>query len=141
MPYNKPDLEENILFSEGRNKGLINCFRPYPNSKNSNLGWLFSAGFILKLNHYSYYWLIMGVVRKSITFTEQQDAYIKSLIEQGFYTNDSEYVRGIIRKDQERSKHMVDLNKALIEGMESGTSNATIDRIWEEALNEYNAGN
>lgn len=46
----------------------------------------------------------MAVIRKSITFTEQQEAYVKSLIEQGFYTNDSEYIRDIIRKDQERRK-------------------------------------
>ncbi|WP_375587456.1 type II toxin-antitoxin system ParD family antitoxin [Flagellimonas aurea] len=82
----------------------------------------------------------MAVVRKSITFTEQQDAFVKSLIEQGFYTNDSEYIRDIIRKDQERRKRIVDLNDALIEGIESGPSDATIDSIWEEAINEYNAG-
>lgn len=82
----------------------------------------------------------MGVVRKSITFTEQQDAYVKSLIEQGYYTNDSEYVRDIIRKDQERRKRVVELNEALIEGMESGPSDATIDSIWEEAITEQNGG-
>jgi antitoxin ParD1/3/4 len=82
----------------------------------------------------------MGIVRKSITFTEQQDAFVKSLIEQGFYTNDSEYIRDIIRKDQERRKRVVDLNDALLEGMDSGPSDATIDSIWEEAINEYNAG-
>lgn len=81
----------------------------------------------------------MAVVRKSITFTEQQDAFVKSLIEQGFYTNDSEYIRDIIRKDQERRKRIVDLNDALIEGIESGPTDATIDSIWEEALKEHNA--
>lgn len=81
----------------------------------------------------------MGIVRKSITFTEQQEAFVKSLIEQGLYTNDSEYVRDIIRKDQERRKRIVDLNEALVEGMESGPTQATVDSIWKEALNEYNA--
>jgi antitoxin ParD1/3/4 len=82
----------------------------------------------------------MAVIRKSITFTEQQDAFIKSLIEQGFYTNDSEYIRDIIRKDQERRKRIVDLNEALIDGIESGPTDATIDSIWEEALREHDAG-
>ena len=81
----------------------------------------------------------MAVFRKSITFTEQQHAYVKSSIEQGFYTNDSEYDLDIIRKDQERRKRIVDLNKALIERMESGPSDATIDSIWEEAIHEHNA--
>jgi antitoxin ParD1/3/4 len=81
----------------------------------------------------------MAVIRKSITFTEQQDAFIKSLIEQGFYTNDSEYIRDIVRKDQERRKRIIDLNEALIEGIESGPTDATIDSIWEEALRERDA--
>ncbi|WP_136468443.1 type II toxin-antitoxin system ParD family antitoxin [Flagellimonas onchidii] len=81
----------------------------------------------------------MAVIRKSITFTEQQDAFVKSLIEQGFYTNDSEYIRDIIRKDQERRKRIVELNDALTQGMESGPTDATIDSIWEEALSEHNA--
>ena len=79
----------------------------------------------------------MGVIRKSITFTEQQDTFIKSLIEQGFYTNDSEYIRDVIRKDQESRKHIVDLQEALIDGIESGPSDATISSIWDEAIKEY----
>lgn len=81
----------------------------------------------------------MAVIRKSITFTEQQDAYIKSLIEKGFYTNDSEYIRDVIRKDQETRRNILDLQDALIDGIESGPSDATIDSIWEEAIKEHEA--
>ena len=42
-------------------------------------------------------------------------------------------------KDQEQRKLSVDLNKALIEGMESGPSDATINSIWEEVINEHKA--
>ncbi|WP_423999114.1 hypothetical protein [Maribacter sp. IgM3_T14_3] len=49
-------------------------------------------------------------------------------------------MKDIIGKNQELRKRIVDLNDALIEGMESGPSNATIDSIWEEAINEHNAG-
>ncbi|MEM6515252.1 MAG: type II toxin-antitoxin system ParD family antitoxin, partial [Bacteroidota bacterium] len=72
-------------------------------------------------------------------FTQQQDAFVKSLIEQGFYTNDNEYIRDIIRRDQERRKRIVDLNEALLIGFESGETEATIDDIWEEALAEHHA--
>ena len=82
----------------------------------------------------------MGVIRKSITFTEQQETYIKSLIERGFYTNDSEYIRDIVRKDQEARRHSIDLQDALIDGIESGPSDATIDSIWNEAIREYEDG-
>lgn len=79
----------------------------------------------------------MGVVRKSITFTKQQDTYIKSLIEKGFYTNDSEYVRDIIRKDQENRKNGIDLYDALIDGIESGASQDTVDSIWDQAIKAH----
>ena len=82
----------------------------------------------------------MGIVRKSITFTKQQDTYIKSLIEKGLYTNDSEYVRDIVRKDQENRRNIIDLQDALIDGIESGVSDETIDSIWDEAIKMHEAG-
>ena len=36
----------------------------------------------------------MGTTRKTITLTEQQDAWIKAQIDAGGFTNDSEYIRG-----------------------------------------------
>ena len=81
----------------------------------------------------------MTVIRKSITLTAQQDAFVKSLIEHGFYTNDSEYVRDIIRQDQERRRQRLNLNEALIEGLASGPSDSSLERIWEEALGEHRA--
>jgi antitoxin ParD1/3/4 len=82
----------------------------------------------------------MAVIRKSITLTAQQDAFVKSLIEQGFYTNDSEYVRDIIRQDQERRRQRLNLNEELIEGLGSGPSATSLEQIWEEALGEHRAG-
>jgi antitoxin ParD1/3/4 len=81
----------------------------------------------------------MAVIRKSITLTAQQDAFVKSLIEQGFYTNDSEYVRDIIRQDQERRRQRLYLNEALIEGLASGPSDNSLEQIWEETLGEHRA--
>jgi antitoxin ParD1/3/4 len=81
----------------------------------------------------------MAVIRKSITLTAQQDAFVKSLIEQGFYTNDSEYVRDIIRQDQERRRQRLYLNEALIEGLASGPSANSLEQIWGEALGEHRA--
>jgi hypothetical protein len=34
---------------------------------------------------------IMGTVRKTVTLTDKQDAWIKAQIDAGHYTNDSEY--------------------------------------------------
>lgn len=60
----------------------------------------------------------MANVRKTIIVTEQQDGYIKAQVEAGDYTNDSEYVRDLIRRDQEHKMNA--LRAALLEGVQSG---------------------
>ena len=62
----------------------------------------------------------MSTVRKTITLTDQQDGWIKSQIQAGHYTNDSEYIRDLIRREQERSAQVNALRAALVEGENSG---------------------
>ncbi|WP_262904453.1 hypothetical protein [Muricauda aquimarina] len=44
----------------------------------------------------------METVRKSITFTNQQDGWIKLRVQSGGFTNGSEYIRDLIRKGSGR---------------------------------------
>jgi antitoxin ParD1/3/4 len=62
----------------------------------------------------------MATVRKTITLTDRQDAWIKAQINDGGYTNDSEYIRDLIRREQERSAEVDAIRQALIEGENSG---------------------
>ncbi|WP_345791874.1 type II toxin-antitoxin system ParD family antitoxin [Thauera sp. JM12B12] len=62
----------------------------------------------------------MSVVRKTITLTDQQDRWIKAQIEAGHYTNDSEYIRDLIRREQARTAQTEAIRAALIEGENSG---------------------
>ena len=62
----------------------------------------------------------MGTVRKTITLTDQQDNWIKAHINAGHYTNDSECIRDLIRREQERSFELEAIRTALIEGEASG---------------------
>lgn len=62
----------------------------------------------------------MATVRKTITLTDQQDVWIKAQIDAGYYTNDSEYIRDLIRREQERSAGNEVVRAALIEGENSG---------------------
>ncbi len=64
----------------------------------------------------------MGNVRKTITFTEQQDQWIKARITAGQFTNDSEYIRDLVRRDQEKNADLEAIRTALIEGEHSGMS-------------------
>lgn len=62
----------------------------------------------------------MSTVRKTITLTDRQDGWIKAQIQAGHYTNDSEYIRDLIRQEQERSAQLDALRAALVEGENSG---------------------
>ena len=62
----------------------------------------------------------MATVRKTISLTEQQDAWIAAQVAAGSYTNDSEAIRDLIRREQERSAEVEAIRSALIEGENSG---------------------
>lgn len=83
----------------------------------------------------------MAVVRKSITFTKQQDFWIKRQIEKGDYTNDSEYLRDLVRRDQAEQQKLDELRAALQEGLDSGISDKTVQEIWKEAEERHSQNN
>ena len=75
----------------------------------------------------------MGTVRKTITLTEKQDAWIKAQIAAGEFTNDSEYIRDLVRRDQEQNAKYKALKAAVEDGLNSGVSEKTVGEIWAEA--------
>ncbi|ASF48839.1 type II toxin-antitoxin system ParD family antitoxin [Methylovulum psychrotolerans] len=48
--------------------------------------------------------------------------WVQSQVETGVYANSSDYMRDLIRKDQERHAKTAALQKAITEGLESGLS-------------------
>ena len=62
----------------------------------------------------------MGTTGKTITVTDQQDEWIKAQIEGGDFTNDSEYIRDLIRRDQARGFEVDVIRSELIKGEQSG---------------------
>ena len=71
----------------------------------------------------------MATIRKTITFTDQQDQWIKAQIAVGQFTNDSEYIRDLVRQDQAKNSEIQAIRAALVEGEESGLSNRTPEQI------------
>ena len=66
----------------------------------------------------------MATIRKTITLTQQQDAWIAAQIEAGSYTNDSEAIRDLIRREQERTFEVETIRQALKDGEQSGEPEA-----------------
>ena len=83
----------------------------------------------------------MGTTRKTITLTDQQDRWIKAQIAAGEYTNDSEYIRDLVRRDQEQNAKFRALKAAIQEGLDSGISDKTVRDVWEVAEARHNAKN
>jgi antitoxin ParD1/3/4 len=77
---------------------------------------------------------IMSTVRKTITLTEQQDLWVKAQIHAGHYTNDSEYIRDLIRREQERSQAVESIRAALIEGEASGEPQAFDPEVFKRKM-------
>ena len=75
----------------------------------------------------------MTTIRKTITLSDQQDAWIKAQIKRGAFTNDSEYIRDLVRRDQEAQDKLASLRAAIAEGLDSGVSERSLDEIWNAA--------
>ena len=75
----------------------------------------------------------MAVVRKTITLTEQQGDWVKTRIATSDFTNDSEYFRDLIRRDQARNAQLEAVRAALIEGEQSGISPRSAKDILQAA--------
>lgn len=81
----------------------------------------------------------MGTVRKTITFTDQQDKWIKAQIFAGDFTNDSEYLRHLVRQDQTKNTEFATLKTAITKGLESGISKSTIPDIMKNVEDRMKA--
>jgi antitoxin ParD1/3/4 len=81
----------------------------------------------------------MPARRKTITLSAQQDAWVKTRIASGDYTNDSEYFRDLIRRDQEQKLRA--LKQAIQEGLDSGISKRTVRQAWAEGERRHRARN
>ena len=71
----------------------------------------------------------MAMVKKSITVTDQQDAWIKTQIEKGDYGNESEVLRDLIRREQNQNAEIEAIRAALIKAEGRGLSTRTPDEI------------
>lgn len=78
----------------------------------------------------------MATIRKTITVTHKQDEWIKAQIEKGDYTNESEYIRDLLRKEQEDHEHFLITKDAIEKGLNSGVSKRSVDDIWKQAEQE-----
>lgn len=78
----------------------------------------------------------MGLVKKSISVTEQQDAWIKAQLETGRFATDSEVIRSAIALKQTELQEIEFLKERLKEARASGLAPV---QSGEELLAEFKA--
>ena len=81
-----------------------------------------------------------SVIRKTITITDKQAQWVKSQIADEGYTNDSEYFRALLRKEQRRKESFNALQAAIDEGLNSGISPRSMEEIWADGEAHYADG-
>lgn len=69
----------------------------------------------------------------NISLPDPMKDWVEAQARTGRYSNASDYVRDLIRRDQERADRLAELQKLLSEGLESGVSDRTIDDVLKAA--------
>ena len=69
----------------------------------------------------------------NISVPDPMKDWVQFQVQSGTYANSSDYIRDLIRKDQENRTKLNALQKAITEGIESGISSKTFDEIIHEA--------
>lgn len=76
----------------------------------------------------------MGMVKKSITVTDKQNEWIQAQLATGNYASDSELLRDLNRKEQEKMSQITLIRQALDEAELSGLSPRSPKDIMNKVL-------
>jgi antitoxin ParD1/3/4 len=68
----------------------------------------------------------------NVSIPDQMRKWVENQIKSGTYSNASDYVRDLIRRDQEARDKRETLIRALESGESSGVSKRTLNDIWKE---------
>jgi antitoxin ParD1/3/4 len=72
----------------------------------------------------------------NVSLPDPMKDWVEAQARSGRYSNASDYVRDLIRRDQERAAKLAELQKLITEGIESGVSSRPMDEILEAARQE-----
>lgn len=81
----------------------------------------------------------MSMHLKTITLTGQQNSWVESQVESRRFCNESEYIRYLIRRDQQAQERLTTLRNALVEGESSEPKSLDISAIKAVGRNRMKA--
>ena len=69
----------------------------------------------------------------NVSLPDAMKSWVEAQTRGGRYSNASDYVRDLIRRDQERAARIAELQRTIDEGLESGVSDRPIEQVVREA--------
>jgi len=75
----------------------------------------------------------------NVSLPDAMKEWVETQARTGRYSNASDYVRDLIRRDQERAGGLAELQRLLTEGLDSGVSGRTIDEVLDAARRQVAA--
>jgi len=72
----------------------------------------------------------------NVSLPEAMKSWVESLARSGRYSNSSDYVRDLIRRDQERAAIIANMQERVSEGINSGAGNHSMAELREIARNK-----
>ncbi|WP_430431994.1 type II toxin-antitoxin system ParD family antitoxin [Oceanicaulis sp.] len=75
----------------------------------------------------------------NVSLPDAMKAWVEAQTEGGRYSNASDYVRDLIRRDQDRRSKIGHMQALVTEALESGEGSRTLDELRAAALSQLNA--
>ena len=69
----------------------------------------------------------------NVALPAEMKDWVEAQVRTGRYGNSSDYVRDLVRKDQERAEAIEELDRLIEEGIASGVSDMALDEVFAEA--------
>jgi antitoxin ParD1/3/4 len=73
----------------------------------------------------------------NVSLPDPMKEWVEARVESGQYSNASDYVRDLIRRDQEYQDKREQLIQALLAGEASGVSEKSLDDIWKDVKKRH----
>lgn len=70
----------------------------------------------------------------NVSLPDQMKDWVEGQAQTGRYSNASDYVRDLIRRDQERADKIAAMQKLVDESMASGVSSRSVEEIFDDVL-------
>lgn len=72
----------------------------------------------------------------NVSLPQPMKQWVEEQAQSGRYSNASDYVRDLIRRDQDRAAKIAHMQGLVTEGLNSGAGSRTMDELLEDARNQ-----